>query len=409
MDWTKTRVLLVHGDIHVRRWAHDIFHQNKVASVQSTPSLATGLDLLKRFPADVAIVQLSRPEMTGAEFARRIRNDKRSPNPGLPIVLIVDTPNAPLLREACAAGIEGVVARPTTPETFLKRVASAVAEPRRFVASDAYFGPCRRRAPVADFPGPERRRALPAPIRAEALPAPSAPAAAAKSAIVAPKPAAAASAKPAPAGPAAAQVIEPVAGKAPRHDAKAWAEAIAPIEEASPVAVEAGLDLAAVLAAHAAWLHSQGGEGTKAGLAGADLHGQTLSGALLTSANLREADLSDADCRNAVFASADLRRADLSSADLTGANLAVASLRGANFKRARLAQASLRGADMAGACLTGADTTGADFAGAILLGADLGDADLSAAIGLVQSQIDRARTNASTRLPAPLRRPAAES
>ena len=76
-----------------------------------------------------------------------------------------------------------------------------------------------------------------------------------------------------------------------------------------------------ILDEHKKWLQSNGEEGQKANLCGADLRG----------ANLREANLRGADLREA-----DLREADLYGADLRGANLCEADLRGANLYRANL-------------------------------------------------------------------------
>ena len=90
-------------------------------------------------------------------------------------------------------------------------------------------------------------------------------------------------------------------------------------------------------------------------------------------------------------AGADLRGADLAGNDLRGRNLRAASLRGA-----LLIGADLRGADLAGADLTGADLRGADLAGA----------DLAGAIFVTQAQLEAARGDARTAVPAALARPA---
>ena len=81
-----------------------------------------------------------------------------------------------------------------------------------------------------------------------------------------------------------------------------------------------------------------------------------------------------------------------------------------------LAGARLRGADLSGTCLRGALLIGADLAGARLdrcdlLGADLRDADvtgadLTDAIFLTQVQVNSARGDSTTRIPAGLDRPA---
>jgi len=87
---------------------------------------------------------------------------------------------------------------------------------------------------------------------------------------------------------------------------------------------------------------------------------------------------------------------DRRGADLVAAQLAGADLRGASLRGARLLGADLRRADLTLADLTGADLRAADLRGARLAGA----------LFLTQSQLDAARGDAATELPANLVRPA---
>jgi DNA-binding NarL/FixJ family response regulator len=382
MDWSKTRVLLIHSDIHVRRWAHDVLHRQKVASVQSTRSPATGLALLARFAADVAVVQLCQSEMNGAEFVRRLRDPERSPRPQLPVVIIADV-NNPLLGKAQEAGIDGVIVRPMTADVFLERIAVAASTRRPAAITD------RRDRRPNTTPAP----AAPARLAASAVPQRLAAPAHRDGIEMSDRPVA----TPRPPIPLAPPAAAPV----PRHGADEWADAVAPETVAAPA--DTTLDIGPILAAHTVWLLSHGKEGSRAQLKGADLHGRPLAKTNLASAGLREADLTDTDCRLAVFVSADLRRADFSAADLSGADLSVANLRGAGLRMARLAGASLRGADLAGACLSDAVLDGTDLAGANLLDADLRKSDLSGAVGLTQEQVAKARADASTRMPPGIR------
>ena len=85
--------------------------------------------------------------------------------------------------------------------------------------------------------------------------------------------------------------------------------------------------------------------------------------------------------------------------------------RRADLAGARLRGADLRGADLRGACLIAADLGGADLRTADLIGADLRDADLGGAdltgsLFLTQAQVNAARGDARTRLPAGFARPA---
>jgi hypothetical protein len=86
----------------------------------------------------------------------------------------------------------------------------------------------------------------------------------------------------------------------------------------------------------------------------------------------------------------DRARADLAGADLRGADLRAASLRGALLVGARLRGADLRAADLLGADLRGADLRGADLRDALFL---------------TRTQVDSARGDAQTLLPAALDRP----
>ena len=111
-----------------------------------------------------------------------------------------------------------------------------------------------------------------------------------------------------------------------------------------------------------------------------DAHRARVNAVLSQAGERARAGRAGADRRGAVLIGADLRRADLSGANLRGACLIGADLRGVN--------------------LGPADLTGAD-----LRGADLRGADLSHCLFLHQSQLDAARGDHRTVLPAALPRP----
>jgi len=87
--------------------------------------------------------------------------------------------------------------------------------------------------------------------------------------------------------------------------------------------------------------------------------------------------------------------------DLRGADLA-----GRDLRSAALAGASLRGALLIGADLRDADLSWADLTGADLRGANLSGSRLAECLFLGQQQLDSARGDSCTTLPARLGRPA---
>ncbi|WP_237108454.1 pentapeptide repeat-containing protein [Nonomuraea sp. MG754425] len=101
-----------------------------------------------------------------------------------------------------------------------------------------------------------------------------------------------------------------------------------------------------------------------------------------------------------------LRAGELARAGLNGREHRGADLIGARLAKADLRGANLRGAYLIGADLRGADLRQADLIGADLRGADLSGADLTGSVFLTQAQVNAARGDSVTRLPAALTRPA---
>ncbi|MEU7283232.1 pentapeptide repeat-containing protein [Streptomyces sp. NPDC045431] len=119
----------------------------------------------------------------------------------------------------------------------------------------------------------------------------------------------------------------------------------------------------------------------------------------------------DLNAHRAVVGDLLQRAAELVRAGVPGARSKKKNRRGADLMGARLTGADLRGASLRGAYLIAADLTGADLRQADLLGAELRDArlagaDLTGALFLTQPQLNAARGDARTVLPAGLTRPA---
>lgn len=152
---------------------------------------------------------------------------------------------------------------------------------------------------------------------------------------------------------------------------KIWLTAVCLLAVASPVFPESWAwkdskgnehsraELDTILREHGRWVSSDGKDGKRAVLAGADLTLAKLSGAMLNGA--------------------DLSKATLDHADLSKAQLKGASLKDADLTRANLSEADLEDADLSGAQLTGGDndSPGADLWGAHLDNAKLEDSNLT--------------------------------
>lgn len=180
-----------------------------------------------------------------------------------------------------------------------------------------------------------------------------------------------------------------------------------------------GADLsgAYLIKAHLSGAHLMNANLRDARLMNADLDGANLNGAHLSKADLSRAqlyhadlsrvDLGEAHLIGANLLSAHLSVADLGRADLSGANLSGADLNNADLSGANLSKADLSRADLNSADLKETDFSGANLSEVNLLRADLRGANLTTARNLDQQQIDSAKGDRRTRLPADKQMPEA--
>ena len=153
-----------------------------------------------------------------------------------------------------------------------------------------------------------------------------------------------------------------------------------------------------------------------ANLMDAHLIGAHLEGAFLVRTHLERAKLYDAHLNGAFLSEAHLEGALLNGAHLerhargdvttlSGAHLEGTVLTDAHLESAALNSAHLNGAFLDGAHLESAYLSGANLKGAHLQGAHLEYADLEYAKGLTQQQVNSAKGNGYTKLPAGLLMP----
>lgn len=145
-----------------------------------------------------------------------------------------------------------------------------------------------------------------------------------------------------------------------------------------------------------------GAEGLSAAIARATAKTRSLTGlppeellAIDIPAHRRQVDDVLSEVSRIVRAEYGGQQQDRRGADLIGADLRRSDLRGADLRGAYLIGADLRRSDLGGADLIGADLRGADLRGA----------DLSVSIFLTQFQLNAAKGDGMTRIPAELRRP----
>ena len=149
--------MLVEDNQHMRSIVAAILKGSGIRNVRESRDGAEALDMLRQFPADIALVDFNMHPIDGVEFTKMLRNATDSSNPYLPIVMITGHSERSRVMEARDAGVNEFVVKPLTARALLSRIDAVIMRPRPFIRCKTYFGPDRRRIADKSYPGPFRR------------------------------------------------------------------------------------------------------------------------------------------------------------------------------------------------------------------------------------------------------------
>ena len=155
IDWGAQRFLIVDHDLEFFAWADRVLRGMKSGQTRST-MVASGVMAAMTDMAPTAVLVDLQLEGNAIDLIRQVRDQDVSPNSMVPIVITTSAVDADQLRMACRVGIESIIRKPISEDSFIKRVRAAVRTPRRFIATADYFGPNRRREDLS-FEGRDRR------------------------------------------------------------------------------------------------------------------------------------------------------------------------------------------------------------------------------------------------------------
>ena len=151
------QILLADDNQHMRAITSTILASAGFKRIREVSDGAEAIEALRTWAADLAIVDFNMFPLDGVEFTRLVRNSPDSANPYLPIIMMTGHSERTRVYEARDAGVTEFIVKPITAKAVLDRIHAVIFKPRPFVKSETYFGPCRRRAPRANYAGPYRR------------------------------------------------------------------------------------------------------------------------------------------------------------------------------------------------------------------------------------------------------------
>jgi CheY-like chemotaxis protein len=155
-NFDRLRVLVVDDNQHMRTLVSAVLQAFGVTTVFDAASAEEAWTILTESRCDLVFVDWVMNGMSGLEFTQKIRTAPDSPNPFVPIVMLTGHTSTERVHAARDAGVNEFLAKPVSSKSILARLISVIENPRPFVRTKAYFGPCRRRRRM-EHQGPERR------------------------------------------------------------------------------------------------------------------------------------------------------------------------------------------------------------------------------------------------------------
>ena len=157
----RLKILVVDDNVHMRKLVTTILQAFGVVQVFEADCGERAWAILRGSNPDVVVLDWVMEGMSGIEFARKLRADTQAPNPFVPLIMLTGYTRVMQVGEARDVGINEFIAKPVSVKTMMSRLVSVIENPRPYVRTGAYFGPCRRRRNTNEHHGPERRSEQP--------------------------------------------------------------------------------------------------------------------------------------------------------------------------------------------------------------------------------------------------------
>lgn len=149
--------LLADDNLHMRKLVSAILQAFGVVTILEAASGEDAWQILCQQNVDIAIVDWQMEAMSGPDLIYKLRNDPAAPNPFLPVIMLTGHSEIENVRHARDCGANEYLVKPVSVRALYAKLVSLIENPRPFVRTKTYFGPCRRRHPREEYDGPNRR------------------------------------------------------------------------------------------------------------------------------------------------------------------------------------------------------------------------------------------------------------
>ena len=151
-------VAIVDDNAAMRGILRTILNAMGAPRIYEAGDVRAAMDILQHEHVDLLICDWKMEPVDGIALVRWVRDPRKSPCPTLPIIMLTCYAEVERVKLARDAGVTEFMVKPFSPESIYQHISAIFKKPRRFVDSDSFFGPDRRRR-VDSHSDKERRGA----------------------------------------------------------------------------------------------------------------------------------------------------------------------------------------------------------------------------------------------------------
>jgi CheY-like chemotaxis protein len=153
----RLKVMVVDDNQHMRKLVVAILQAFGVVQIFEAADGNRAWAMMRETNPDVVILDWMMEGLSGIDVVKMVRTSSQTPNPFVPIIMLTGYAQIDHVRQARDAGVNEFLAKPVSVKAVMSRLVSVIEQPRPYVRTKSYFGPCRRRRGKDEYRGPERR------------------------------------------------------------------------------------------------------------------------------------------------------------------------------------------------------------------------------------------------------------
>lgn len=163
-DLKNVTMLVIEKHPLMRQLMKEVLAELGVGTVLETSDTTKALLFFQDHTVDIIVSDWC-PSLDTLGFIRAVRNQKTSPNPFVPVIVVTAFTEVGHMRQAQDAGMTEFLARPVSARLVYGRICSLIEKDRTFVNAGDFFGPDRRGLSIKPYQGAERRSDKPPKLR----------------------------------------------------------------------------------------------------------------------------------------------------------------------------------------------------------------------------------------------------